>query len=319
MKAFRWSLGILLLIFLVLTLVWGYQDIPLDQLKKRYTNDTSHFVQVQGMNVHYRDQGSGPTLVLLHGTSSSLHTWDGWVKHLNHDFRLVRLDLPGFGLTGPHPQGDYSLAAYSEFLHAFAKRLKLNKFHIAGNSLGGAIAVQYTLDHGPNIQKLILIDPAGLPQKNLDSVLNLTRLPGSNIVMQIITPRFLFHQALEDVYADDSKISEALVDRYFQLTLRKGNRRALVQRMNTGIEDLGFRLKQIHQPTLLLWGRQDNWIPPAHALRFHERLATSKVIIYDNAGHLPMEELPRQSATDAHRFLLKSTEKLGRTSVLRYF
>lgn len=303
MKAIRWILGIVLAILVLITLLFGYRDIPVAELKKQYTNEASRFVRVQGMNVHYCDQGSGPVLVLLHGTSSSLHTWDGWVRHLQNQFRILRLDLPGFGLTGPHPQGDYSLAAYSRLVHAFSERLKLDSFHLAGNSLGGAIAARYASEHSHKVKRLILLNPAGLAQKDHDSVLNLTRLPGSRFLMQVITPRFLFRRALEDVYANDDKISEDLVERYFKLTLRRGNRRALVQRMNSKRESLAPRLKQIQQPTLILWGRQDNWIPPAHALRFHEGLARSKIIIYDEAGHVPMEELPGPSAAHVRQFL----------------
>ena len=115
-------------------------DIPLSELKKNYTNDFSSFVSIQGMDVHYRDEGEGPVIILLHGTGSSLHTWDKWTKILSENYRVIRLDLPAYGLTGPHPQKKYALDDYRLFLEEFLKKLELNKFMLAGNSLGGAIA-----------------------------------------------------------------------------------------------------------------------------------------------------------------------------------
>uniref|UniRef100_UPI00404B205D alpha/beta fold hydrolase n=1 Tax=Fulvivirga sp. TaxID=1931237 RepID=UPI00404B205D len=157
---------ILFLAMIVAAIAMLYKpDMPLDELKALYANEESKFVDIDGMDVHYRVEGSGPTLVLLHGTSSSLHTWDAWTEILKDDFTIVRMDLPAFGLTGPNTTKDYSLVAYSQFLDKFLAAVNVDTFYLAGNSLGGGIAMNYTLDHPERVKKLILIDASGYPRE----------------------------------------------------------------------------------------------------------------------------------------------------------
>ena len=136
----------------LLVLVLGYAalnyhaDIAVDDLKAKYTNTESEFMDLDGMKVHYRDEGNPSDsipLVLIHGTSSSLHTWDAWVQDLLPSHRIIRLDMPAFGLTGPNPQQDYSLDYYAHFLHEFLGKLSVKHIYLAGNSLGGSIAWHY--------------------------------------------------------------------------------------------------------------------------------------------------------------------------------
>ena len=138
-------------------------DIPLDALKARWAGGTSRFLAVDGMEVHVRDQGSGPPIVLLHGTSSSLHTWDGWAERLREGHRVVRFDLPAFGLTGPSPTRDYSIDAYVAVVDHVTTRLGLQRFVLGGNSLGGGIAWAYALAHPDRVRGLILVDALGYP------------------------------------------------------------------------------------------------------------------------------------------------------------
>src|SRR5206468_1092598 len=112
----------------------------------------------------YRDEGSGPLVVLVHGTSSSLHTWDGWAAALRDRWRVVRVDLPGFGLTGPSPARDYRIAAYVTFVDRFLERVAGGvPCALAGNSLGGNIAWEYALAHPSRVRALVLVDSAGYP------------------------------------------------------------------------------------------------------------------------------------------------------------
>jgi alpha/beta hydrolase fold len=108
-------------------------DLPLDELKRSYAGGASRFVDVGGLAVHYRDEGEGPPLLLLHGTGSSLHTWDAWAEALRAHFRVIRMDLPGFGLTGPNQQDDYRIDTFVAFLEAFRSKLGLDGFALAGH------------------------------------------------------------------------------------------------------------------------------------------------------------------------------------------
>jgi len=280
---------------------------PLVELTRKYTNAQSRFIELDGMRVHYRDEGEGDVVLLLHGTGSSLHTWDGWAESLSLHYRVIRLDLPGFGLTGPHPQRDYSISGYVNFLKGFADALQLERIALAGNSLGGAIAWHYSLAFPQQVERLILVDASGFPRA-ADKQPNLYRLgktPLIKDIMQVVAPRSLYIKNLREVYYDHNKISDVLVDRYRDLSLREGNRQAMVDRINTRMRYQHEKLSQISAPTLIMWGKFDRWMEPTDADRFAQAIQNSKVIWYD-AGHVPMEELPQQTAADALYFLQTS-------------
>lgn len=305
--AARWFIGALLLLIALLIASAYHADIPVEELKAEFSNEESQFIDILGMPVHYRDEGSGPLLVLIHGTAASLHTWDGWVDELKNDFRIVRMDIPAFGLTGPEPTGDYSIDRYVEFLEAFASALNLDNFALAGNSLGGEIAWRYALAHPERVDNLVLIDAVGYARsegQKENLAFKLARTSGFKTVMSKITPRFLYRQGLLEVYGDDSKVTEELVDRYFRLSLREGNRRAFAERVIAAQGPIKGDVRDITQRTLILWGEDDLWIPLQHGRNFARDIAGSQLIAYPGVGHVPMEEVPAQSAADTRDFLL---------------
>jgi len=256
------------------------------------------------MRVHYRDEGAGPPLVLLHGTSSSLHTWDGWVKALAGTRRLIRLDLPGFGLTGPAPDGDYSAERHARVVAALLDRLEVGRADFAGNSLGGRIALTFALAHPERVRKLILVDAAGFEQVPPPMLFKLAHTPILNRALLHLTPRFFVRRNLEEVYGDPSRLTDAVVERYQAMALRAGNRAAMLARMN-GPQDplLADRLGELKMPVLIEWGEQDRWIPLSSARGFQHAIAGAELRTYPGAGHIPMEELPEATARDADSFL----------------
>lgn len=292
--------GLLALVVFVVVF-YGYKDRPLDTLKTKYAPAPSAFVQLDGMEVHYRDEGNmadSLPLVLIHGTGSSLHTFDAWVDVLKNEKRVVRMDLPAFGLTGPFPDRHYSIDNYVAFISHFLASRGIERCILGGNSLGGQIAWQYTTQHPEMVDRLILIDAAGYPfeSKSVPIAFKMTRTPVLNQLLTFITPRFMARASVENVYADPTKVTEALVDRYFELTLRAGNRQALVDRMQLAMDPSRISLiKNIQQPTLVLWGEEDLLIPVKNALRFHEDLPNDTLVVLKNSGHVPMEESPKES------------------------
>jgi pimeloyl-ACP methyl ester carboxylesterase len=279
-------------------------DIPAAEVEARYKLKESQFMEVSGMRVHYTDEGKGEAVLLLHGTGASLHTWQAWVDVLKKDFRVIRMDLPAFGITGPAPDRNYSIDSYVKFLRQFLAELKIKQVSIAGNSLGGQIAWHYTAAYPDDVNKLILIDSAGLPRLNeIPMPIRLARMPVVGALARYISPRFLVRNSLWEVCFDRSKVTEELIDRYYTLALREGNRQAFIDRAMQLEEDTGAGLERIGIPTLILWGRYDQWIPVEQAENFRKKLPWSQVVIYDNAGHVPHEEIPEQSVADAVKFL----------------
>ena len=301
-------LGIAALAILAIIL-FGHRDQPVEALAARYATAPSAFVPVAGMEAHYRDEGDPQDslpIVLIHGTGASLHTFEGWAQALKARKRVIRMDLPAFGLTGPFPDRDYAMSNYTAFLDAFLDARGVERCILAGNSLGGAIAWQYTAEKPERVEKLILIDAAGYPSaaKSEPLAFTLARLPVLNKILTFITPRAAVRASLENVYADPSKVSDELVALYFDLSLRAGNRQALVDRLNTPYDGSKLPLlKSIQQPTLILWGAEDLLIPVEMAYRFQEDLPQSTLVILENVGHVPMEENPAESLAPVWAFL----------------
>lgn len=302
------------LFIILLTFVIGnsfYSDISVEDLKNEFTNEHSQFIEIDEVNVHYRDEGEGFPIVLIHGTAASLHTWDAWTDVLIKTNRVIRMDLPAFGITGPNKNADYSIEAYTTFLHSFLEKLKLEKFHLAGNSLGGNIAWNYTADYPSKVEKLILVDASGLPtNKSQPAIFKMAKTPILNSLFLYITPRFLIKKNIEEVYEDDSKITDELINRYHKMALRVGNRKAFIDRAKTDFKlDTQVnleKLKSIQTPTLLIWGAKDLWIPIANGIRMNEILVNSKLEVLENSGHVPMEENPRESLKLMNDFLFTS-------------
>lgn len=300
----------LLLIFIVgiiagyIAIYWA-DDIPLETLKEKYANEQSKFIELNGQQVHYRDEGSGPVLILVHGTSSSLHTWDGWVNELKNDFRVVRMDIPAFGLTGETKERQYTIDNYVKFIDEFTGALGIDTFFLAGNSLGGEITWAYTYAHPEKVKKQILIDAAGYKRSGpVPLVFKIAKMPGADIIMSKVTPKRLVKKSLTDVFYDDEKVTDEMVDRYFELLRRPGNRKAFGERVKAIKYEAEGKVNTITTPTLIQWGKYDKWILPEDAEKFKQDIAGSEVIYYE-AGHVPMEELPVITANDARAFLLK--------------
>ena len=308
-------LKILLALTIALTtlmlLFFGHRDIPLDELKLKYTNKHSSFVSVNGMNVHFRDEGNKADtipIILIHGTGSSLHTFDVWTNKLKYSKRVIRFDLPAYGLTGPFIDRDYSISNYTSFLKEFLETLDIKQCIIAGNSLGGEIAWNFTLEQPQMVKKLILIDAGGFPlvSKSVPIAFRLAQTPVINKLFSFITPLFIVRSSVENVYFNKLKVTDSLVERYFELSLRKGNRQAFIDRLSITKRNNYVNLNNIKQPTLILWGADDLLILVENAYKFQRSIPNNVLVIMDDTGHVPMEESPLKSIGFVTDFLNNS-------------
>ncbi|MDC1533487.1 alpha/beta hydrolase [Polaribacter sp.] len=285
-----------------------YSDIPVEILKEKYANEFSKFVEIDGIQVHYRVEGKGIPIVLIHGTGASLHTWDDWTLKLKENYQVIRMDLPAFGLTGPNKSGDYSIKQYTQFLEEFVVKMKLDSMFLAGNSLGGNIAWNYASKNPEKVQKLILVDASGLPtNKPQPWIFKMAKTPVLSKLFLYITPRNIIEDNLKQVYEDDTKISDALITRFHDMALREGNRKAFVDRAKIDFKiseaSKEEQLQNIQTPTLLIWGAKDTWIPLDNGKRMDALLPNSKLVVLQNSGHVPMEENPKESFKVLNDFL----------------
>lgn len=292
----------------------GFGALPLEQLKARYGNAAagSRYIELDGFNLHYRDEGSRdkPALVLIHGVVASLHTWDDWLPAFASDYRVIRFDVPGFGLTGPARDGQYSAERMIKVLGMLLDYLQVKQAVLAGNSLGGYIAWNFALAEPSRVSKLVLIDPAGYPMRKVPWMIAAAALPGATRLMPLWMPRALIAQGIKEVYGEPARIKPGVVDRYYDLTRRPGNRRAMMDIFRVlltvnkqELQGTPARVAQIQAPTLLLWGERDRWISPQHVPLWQRDLPGIQVKTYPGVGHIPMEEIAQQSAADTLRFL----------------
>ena len=290
--------------------VWAWApDRPVAELTARWAPPPSQFVRIGGLDAHVRDEGRRDDplpLVLLHGTSASLHTWDGWVRALEGTHRVIRVDMPGFGLTGPAPDGDYTIDAYVRFVVALLDHYQIERCAMVGNSFGGRVAWETALADPGRVRALVLVDSAGyaIESQSVPIAFRLAQVPALEPLLSHLTPRVVVEASVTNVYGDPGRVTPELVDRYYELTLREGNRGALVQRFLQAPAGPGQqRIRDIAVPTLILWGGRDRLIPAAYALRFEQDVAGSRRVEFPALGHVPHEEDPAATVAVVREFL----------------
>ncbi len=302
---------IVLVVFLGILALLAFlfkSDIPFEELKNKYTNEQSKFIPLMGMDIHYRDEGNqndSIPLVLVHGTSSSLHTWDSIVPALTDKKRVIRFDLPAFGLTGPSLERDYSIAFYNKFIDSLLIKLGIMQYAIVGNSLGGSIAWNQALAYPDKVKQLILVNSGGYPKKNEKGNIGfkLASIPVVGDVLVKFTPRALIRKSIEDVYSDKAKVNEVMVQRYFDLLLREGNRNATLDIFKQRKFGSSEKIKNIQTSTLIIWGEDDQLIDVSNAYLFEKDIRNSQLVIIPKTGHVPMEENPLAFLAAFNKFI----------------
>ena len=284
-------------------------DRPVESLVAKWAAPPSQFIQIKGQLVHLRDEGLAHDprpLVLIHGTSASLHTWEGWAKALRGGRRVISVDLPGFGLSGANAMADYRSDTDARFVLELMDHLGVRLFSIAGNSLGGEVAWRVAARAPERVHSLILVDAGGYafePQE-VPWGFQLARTPILNRLSEWMLPRAVVERSVRQVYGDPGKVTSELIDRHFELTLREGNRRALVQRLaqaEPGADAL--LIKKLRLPTLVMWGGRDRLIPVHWASRFVADIPSSQLVVFDHLGHVPQEEDPALTVQAVKTFL----------------
>jgi pimeloyl-ACP methyl ester carboxylesterase len=303
------ALALIVSVGLVLALYWA-PDRPVAELATRWAGPPSKFVPIGQMMVHVRDEGPRDhpmPIVMVHGFGGNLYNWQGWADALKGQRRVIRFDLPGFGLTGPSPDNDYSIDGYLRFMRAALDRLAVKRCALAGNSFGGLIAWRTALADPERVQRLILVGAAGYEFKpsSVPLGLKLVLTPGVRGLLAHVGSRALVEASLRNLFGDLDRVSPEFVDRQFEISLREGNRRArleVLRQVHVDARDASL-IAQLRQPTLLLWGERDGLVPLRYAERFHRDIAGSRLVVLEGLGHVPQVEDPMRSVVEVERFL----------------
>ncbi len=285
-------------------------DIDRPSLEAKYLAAPGDMVTVLGNSLHVRDSApqappDKPVLLLLHGFGASLHTWDVWTAQFSQNFRVLRVDLPGSGLSGPDAQGDYSDTRTIALMLALMDQRGVTRASIIGHSIGGRIAWTLAAIHPARVDKLVLLAPDGFASPGF-AYGNAPEVPATMGLMRYTLPRWMLRSNLSLAYADPALLSDDLLTRYYELMLAPGSRTAMLARMQqTVLVDPVPLLRRITAPTLLVWGRQDGMIPFANAADYQREIPRTALLELDNMGHLPHEESPQSAFPAVEQFLME--------------
>ena len=264
-----------------------------------FHSEHSRFVEIDGVRVHYQEAGEtgNPVLVLIHGFASSTLVWSKvFLKLAQAGFRVIAVDLLGFGYSGKPRNGEYTIAGQASLLMRLLDHLGIRRTMLVGSSYGGAVAATCALDHAHRVEKLILV---GTVNNNDPLRFILMRLFSSPLLGDVLSPlligsRRLLRKRMKRVYdRHECVLDERRVDaRHFPLRAA-GTQRAIIRTVRGwDAERISRDAHLIRQPALLLWGENDLEIPLADGERLHEQIPGSRLVVFLNCGHLPHEEYP---------------------------
>jgi pimeloyl-ACP methyl ester carboxylesterase len=286
--------------------MWAWTpDRSRSDLERKYGGPSTQYLEIGGTPIRVRDTGpkKAPVIVLIHGFGSSLETWTPWAESLSAAYRVVRFDLPGCGLSEPDRTGDYGDARSVALVSELMDSLGIANAVLVGNSMGGRIAWRFAAAFPGRTRKLVLISPDGFASPGFQYG-KAPRVPEFMQLMKFFLPRTLMRMNLETAYADPARLSDPVVDRYYDLLLAPGNRGAIIERMRQSVlEDPVPMLRKIKVPTLLLWGQKDRLIPYANAADYLAALPDAKLVSFPDLGHVPQEEAPAESLAPLETFL----------------
>jgi pimeloyl-ACP methyl ester carboxylesterase len=292
----------------------GIREIPREKSIEKYANESSgsKFIEVNGVDVHYRDQGEGPVLIAIHGFADSLLSWDIIAQGLKKDFRIIRFDIPGNGLSKAFDNVDKNLPDnFVSFIDSFADQLGLETFSLMGNSLGGCYSWVYAVERPERVSKIILVNSAG---RHMDFVwvLSMAANPVFNRMFRLAFPRFYFSTGLKYAYGDNKKLKKETIDRFYELAISEGNKKSILDLFILFGKEYDFHNQEdmplLKAPTFLIWGKEDKIVPFSHVEGYKKDIPHAQIWIIPGMGHVPNNEDPSVLIEPIRDFLLRSKE-----------
>lgn len=286
-------------------LTWqASKGVSASTLEAQYVTKADRFIDIKGARVRVREEGpaGAPPVLLIHGFTHSLETWNDWAADLSTDYRVIRYDLLGHGLTGPDPQERYSPRERAGFIGDVLDALNLDSAVLAGNSLGGLAAWRFASENANEVDALIMISPGAFPLNGAGD--EPAEIPAAMKAYLLTAPEAGVRTSAEIIYGDDSKITEERLQVMRDMIRREGNGAALIASLEEfTLPDPSADLQNIEAPTLILWGEQDILIPLAQGQEIESLIPNARLITYPGVGHAAQEEAPRKTATDARSFI----------------
>lgn len=297
------SLGRLVFLGMLCITVGGcglfMKEIPSGQILYPTAND--HFIRIGGVNFHYQEYaGDGEDVLFLHGFASSTYTWEEVAACLQKEgYHVWALDMKGFGWSDKPEEGRYDPVTLMEEVNRWMEVIGLERVTIVGNSLGGGIAVLMILEHPEKVRRLVLIDAASYPiEKPL--IVRMAQIPLSRLFAKLFFARWAVRWNLEEVFYHSDRVTGERIDAYYARMRTPGALDAQIRvarALDFGVfEKYARRIPDIDIRTLIIWGKEDKWIPVESGHRFREEIVSSVLAVIPECGHLPQEEHPLLTA-----------------------
>ena len=301
-------LGIVLLFYSMIKLDIRYpSDISKESIEAKYLLESSDFIEIDGVNIHFAIDGTGPDLLLLHANYANLIDWNPWVDQLKKHFRVIRIDIPGHGLTEADPSNDYSMQRTVFLLENFLNELEIDTLSIAGASLGGTTSLHYASQNPEKIDNLILVSPGALNPRVRGRTEPVT-LPKPFEIIAYITPKIITETLLKGGFGDPNNVTDQLIKRWHDLLLREGQRDAQIARVNQYVSgNIEQVLSEVRAPALIMWVKKNNVVPVDLPYEMKDMMKNSlriEMIIYESGGHQLVQELGIQTGKDALEYLM---------------
>jgi pimeloyl-ACP methyl ester carboxylesterase len=288
-------------------------DLNFEELRAAVPHaNASSFAEVNGVRVHYQERGRGNALVLIHGNNSSAYSWRDVFDELAKEFRVVALDLKGFGFTSK-PEGDYRLETQAALVIGLLDQLGIERATLCGSSMGGGVALAAAINYPQRVESLILVDSSAFEEVSSNAALApaYVRWPyiGGAVTALALTSDSLVREGLRKSFYDESKVTDERVEAYYRpLRTRGGQRAARLVREQRDYTRIENSLDKIRQPSLIIWGAEDRLILLKDGQRLHSKLANSQLVVFENCGHLPQEEMPERVVREVVSFMKAKTE-----------
>src|SRR5262245_3073302 len=312
-KLTRFALVLIVIFLVAFTVFWFSRaaDVNFDEARASLPNSVySRFAEVDGVRIHYQEKGSGAPLVLIHGYTASTFVWKDVFEPLSRRFRVIAVDLKGFGFSGK-PEGDYTRRAQGELVIRFLDHLKIDRATLCGNSMGGEVSMNAAVRHPDRVSALILVDSAGVTVSGGGSVTpGVARWPiiGPAVGALALTSDSLVRDGLRQSFYNDSMVTEEQVAAYYRpLKTRGGQRAAYLARVQDGVDPVEPEINKISRPTLIIWGAEDELIPLEAGRKLNTRIAGSRLAVFEKCGHTPQAEMPERFIDEVTGFVTSLT------------
>ncbi|HKQ76859.1 MAG TPA: alpha/beta hydrolase [Blastocatellia bacterium] len=319
-KLTRFALILIVILLIAFTVFWFARDsdVNFDESRSSLPNAAySHFAEIDGVRIHYQEKGEGAPLVLIHGYTASTFAWKDVFEPLSRQFRVIAVDLKGFGFSGK-PEGDYTRRAQGELMIRFLDHLKIDRAILCGNSMGGEVSLNAAVRHPDRVSALILVDSAGVTVSGGGSVTpGVAEWPviGPAVAALALTSDSLVRDGLRQSFYDDSIVTEEQVTAYHRpLKTRGGQRAAYLARIQDGVDPIEPEINKIRLPTLIIWGAEDELMPLEAGRRLNSLIAGSRLVVFDKCGHVPQAEMPERFVGEVRGFVTSLNQTSNRSA-----